>query len=214
MLVKRIVIMMLSAMVMAVVMVVSITIWTANKNNLRAAEDSLRMVGAGFDGIREQVSTLNYDYAAWNAALNGAMARDVDWLSENMGSGATGAGFDLLEIFWPQDWSSLTWTSDIVEEGAEPSPTPVLPLEAAQRVQAVLAQIDLEMRDTQDFALEVDGTIRLFSVSKIQMWQERAPFPAQDLPILVMSQSLTPDVLGALAETFLVDDLTVSLPPP
>ena len=210
MLVKKIMWMMLSAMIMAVVMVVLITAWTAQKNNERAAADSLQMVRGGYFAEIQKLEALNYDYSAWTAAMEAAVAKDVDWLYENMGSAAIGAPFHILEIFWPQDWASLTWNPDIVENESAPLTTPLLSVETVQAIQEMMRPVELGEQDTQNFAFSKDGKFYLVAASRLQPWGQASPVPADELPINIMAQELTRDVLSELEAIFLIEDLTLS----
>ncbi len=214
MLVKKITWMMMSAMLMSVVMVLAITAWTAQKNNQRAAEDSLLMVRGGFDALAHNVETLNYDYSSWTAAMENALKRDVDWLYENMGTGANGVAIHVLEIFWPSDWSSLTWTVAVNESEAEPLKTPKIPLDVVQSIHGRLQTFDLGQQDTQNFAFNDGDEFYLVSASRLQPFEGEAPVPDDQLPVVVMAYLLSEETLNGLASTFLIRDLALAISPP
>lgn len=209
MLVKKIMWMMLSAMTMSVVMVVSITAWTAQKNNQTAADDSLLMVRGGFEAVVERFALLNSDYSFWTAAMDAALRRDVEWLHENMGSGADSDNFETLEIFFPQDWTSFSWDHAAAQSGRGRINTPIVPVEIAQRTHAAFLELDIEQQSTT-FIHEMDGEHHIIAVTRLQPWAAAAPLPASELPLNVMSYRLNEETLAELASTFLINDLVIA----
>lgn len=208
--------MMSSATLMTVAMVLVITGWTAHKNNQRAAEDSTLMVQGGLEALFANIESLNYDYSAWNAALEAALERDVNWLAENMGAGANGIQFHFLEIFWPTDWSSLTWNAQVNENETAPLTKPIVPLEIAQQIYERMLSIELGEQDTQSFAIDAGGDFYIVAATRVQPWNEALPVPVEQLPINFMAYQLTNRSLADMASTFLIDDLilTTELPTP
>lgn len=146
---------MLGAMAMAVVLVVLITGWTAHRDNLSAEADSQTMVEGGLAARAEELSSIAYDWFAWTLALDEAVERDVGWLTENMGSAVDGMEMDILQVTWPDDWSSVAWTTErnLREEG--PSTVPVIPTDLVREVHAKLQSFELGEQDTQSFAIEL-----------------------------------------------------------
>ena len=73
MLARVIVSMMAGVIVMTLLMVLLTVLWTAEKNNESAAIDSNLMIGGGYEGVREALVALNWDYSGWTAALRATL---------------------------------------------------------------------------------------------------------------------------------------------
>lgn len=198
---------MVASILLTVVMVLAITFWTATQNNRSAAADSVRMVSGGLKSRIERLASLNYDYAAWDAAFQNALARDMEWLYENMGIAANGNEFHLLQIVFPDDWSSLTWTVASNEEGPAPLAKPVVPIEIVQDLAPALRAFGRDVQDTQTTFVEIDGIPHSVVLSRIQPWGKPSDIPMESFPILVFGLSLDDAFLSDLASTFLIESI-------
>jgi sensor domain CHASE-containing protein len=207
MLAKQIVWMMTGAIVLTVAMVVSTVLWTARANNLGAAEDSHLMIHGGLAAFQERLSTLNWDYSNWTAALENSLARNTDWLTENMGSSAEGETFDVMQITLPKDGSHFVWS---VYDEAEVSTDRFFSEELVREIHTALQRAELGQQDTITFGANVGGRMYFVSASRIQPWQQESPVPAEELPINFMAIELNTETLTAFGDTYLVDDLFLS----
>ncbi|MEM8837297.1 MAG: EAL domain-containing protein, partial [Pseudomonadota bacterium] len=209
MIVRKLSVMMLTSMVMAVTMVVAVTLWTAGQNNRTAAEDSQKMVAGGLEGRMDRLASLNSDYASWAAAFNAARARDVQWLTENMGAGANGKEFHVLQIVLPDDWSSLTWTETAIEAGTAPLNKAVVPVEVVRSFLPKLNMYERDVKDTQTAYLELDGETHAIAVSRIQPWGQATDVPVEEFPLMVFALRVNDAFLSRIADKFLIDDIYV-----
>ena len=202
--------MMLASIAITITMVLAVTAWTAAENNRTAAEDSLRMVSGGLQARVERVASLNWDYAAWAAAFENTRAQNVEWLSENMGIGANGTEFHILQLVRPEDWSTLTWTADTNEAGTAPLDTPAVPIDAVQKFIPALQSFERDVQDTQTAYFEIDGTINILTVSRVQPWGKTTDIPPENFPLLVFTLRMDDAFLADLAETYLLEDVVLS----
>ncbi|NNE88102.1 MAG: EAL domain-containing protein [Silicimonas sp.] len=206
MLARIIVLMMAGVVVMTLVMVMATVLWTAEKNNESAASDSSLMIGGGYEALEEALIAINWDYSSWTAALDNTNERNIDWLTENMGAGANGDSFGLIQITLPEDWSSLVWTKESLETVSYDA---VIPENIVREVHSILVSKPVGKSVNLAFAVNLDGRIYLVAAHLLQPWGEAPSVPINTLPINLMARELSDEVLSGLGSSFLVDDLSI-----
>lgn len=169
-----------------------------------------RMIWGGVHDLEVSLSVTTEDYSVWTASWEAARARDWPWLAENMGSGVydgEGTIADLFVIFEPGGVVEYGWTE---ETGAEPTPGLLDP--------EALAVVN----EAFDAAPEAFGeALTLYVRSRGEVWLLAAirMTPTEgaldgvtdaETPRFVSGRKLTPELLQALGEKFLISGATLS----
>jgi diguanylate cyclase (GGDEF)-like protein len=206
---RRILWMMRGCIVLAVVMVVGTLAWTAREHNRKAVRDSMVMVGGGLAAATRELRTLNVDYSVWDVAYRHAMARDLDWIMDNMVEGIADGSFDLMTLVWPETGEEIGWENrdgDIVR-------APSLPAEVRLFLAEALRPVAGSDFKPVDFAFRLPEGVYHFTASRIQPFEIADGANREAFPINLMGRRLDGAIIARLGRMFLIDDLQVAESP-
>lgn len=199
----RIPVILLASVVLMLVMLISTLMFASQKANQIAKDNSVTLISGGFEAEQSRLSGIVSDYAIWQAAYDAATARDTDWLYKNMASGAGFGQFDLLEIYWPEDDSNVSWG---VEHG-EAGQLSTLSVDAVQGAyKALNEQQDYDFA-TYSFVAEVNDSISLVAASRIEPDEYADDADPSSFPLTFMIFALTEEIVSDLGSQYLTPNL-------
>ncbi len=196
-------------------LIVSVTVllavfWMARQFDEEARKSSYLMIKSGLNSIVTQNELRAYDYANWTEAFEAVMQKDIDWIDENMGTGAESDGpIHLLTISGGPFDEALGWTDSASSAfGADE-------FSAFSQAGHDLAKREV-LRPGDPAAssfLTIDGGLWSFAVNWIQphnrsMEEEKIP------ALLVSAVRIDADTAAHLRELFLIDDIQIVLSVP
>lgn len=205
-LVSRILLMMAASVTLTVMMVLGTLAWTAREHDLKAAQDAVVMVEGGYAAAVDKLGTITADYSVWEDAYYYVTARDIEWMTANLGAGAvTGDAFHLLAIVWPEDRASVGWETargDVIQDDLIPGPIVDL-------IRERLKTIEQMSYDTVSFAARLPTGLYMLAASRIERAESGAVDHPERSPINIVGLRLDDAAAATLGATFLIEDLHV-----
>lgn len=182
--------------------------WMSNRHNEQAAFDSQRMVTGGVLALQEQTHVLARDYSWWQSAYDGILAGDDDWVFDNMGYGITDGtnAADIMVIVNSSLRPLYGWQIEIWDAPA----TSILDEATIGQLASLLADVPVEPVGARSGFFNLDGQVAILAVSRV-LPEDVEGFDAAHAPLLIMGMILTPEIIGGIGESFLVENLTIDL---
>ncbi len=186
--------------------------WMAREHTRveRAAVE--RMVQGGLAGLRSSAEATVRDYAHWTAAFEAIAKDDMNWLADNVGSGAFDSGTtDMMLIVAPDRVRNFGWVSDgnsVAQEG-------LLPRTVLGAMLALIDQTPPGVQSSDSMFARVDGAEWLLTVARITN-SEGLPdgVEANATPVLIAGTRIDGAPLSSISERYLISDLTLTSAPP
>lgn len=188
---------------LTVIIVVGSMYFASQNANRIAAENSRTMILGGYNAEVSRLEDLVYDYSVWQIAHDKAGERDEEWLYENMGSSVTFGLFDFMELYWPEDQTSMGWeaaTDPEVNSG-------ILDKECIAYAHQALNAVPVAEAGIVNFLAVQLGGVYLITASRFEPDDPADVTDPENLPINFMGQRLNDDFIAQLGMRFLIDDL-------
>lgn len=184
--------------------------WMAAAYDDLGKSSAERMIADGLRDFETSLSVTTEDYSVWTASWEAARAGDRPWLAENMGSGVydgEGAIADLFMVIEPGGAAEYGWT---VETGAEPASGLLEPAAFAVLEAAFEAAPEAF---GEAFTLYVRSRGAVWLLAAIRMTPTEGALDGAtdaETPRFVSGRKLTPELLQALGEKFLISGAALS----
>ncbi len=167
-----------------------------------------RMIRGGLADERADIQRTAEDYALWTAAYDAVRARDREWISDNIGSGIFEGGIaDLMVVVLGDDEPPYGWTQD----GAGAPETGLLDDAALAALDAAIAATPSESTEAQSIFARSGGALWALAAIRFAATEgARDEALAAHPPRLIVGRKITPELMSAVGERFLIDDLTLA----
>lgn len=187
--------------------------WVRKRMDLRAQEDSIRLVASQIATDSQGLANMAQDYSNWKLAYDSVARRDLPWLADNFGvTAVAGIAFDRLAVFDGPLPNLLTWGRD----GPMQPSVGYVPREVLDAVRGLLDQHSVEFTYTVNFFAMIDGSPTGFSGTYILPGADGvlSELRREDLSIAVFGRTITDERRIALGQNLNLRDLAVSQLPP
>ncbi|HUF85944.1 MAG TPA: histidine kinase dimerization/phospho-acceptor domain-containing protein, partial [Thermohalobaculum sp.] len=187
-----------AAVAMLVAVCIATALWVAHEHNRLAASNSRHMTEDGVGALEETLHTIVVGYGNWTEAFEAIRARDIDWISQNIGNGARVVGTtDLMIVVEPGEARPYGWM-----HGMDPvASTSLLPEKTVRAMLGLLDEVPVDARRAVSRYSVVDGTPWLLAVARVRPF-EGIPLGVTDagLPRLLFGFRLEDARLGELGD--------------
>jgi signal transduction histidine kinase len=193
-----------------VIVVVATSVWMARKHDELAQENAHQMVVGAIAAKQEQIDGFARDYSYWDDAFHAINANDGEWMRSNIAIDGEGGAVDLAIVVEPGGAREFGWTA--ASEGDAESG--ILAEDALQTIMAALDEIPYQSRQAASAFLRSNGALWLLGIARVQPWGG-VPEGLSDaqLPRMILGFEVTEDLVAAIGEPFLIDDLALSASP-
>ena len=203
----RITSLLVGAILVTVVTVLGALFWMANEHNKQAAVNSQTMIAGGVAALQETLETVTKDYSYWQDAYDNVRAEDGEWIYSNMGSDATEADTaDIIVIVQPDFSIRYAWQNGMEKE---PDPT-ILGRAVVDQMIGLLAEVPTNTIEARVGLFDLGDKFAMLAAVRISP-DELEGLNVADLPINIMGYFLTPERVAAIGESFLIDDMMLSV---
>ncbi|MEO0821175.1 MAG: CHASE4 domain-containing protein, partial [Pseudomonadota bacterium] len=208
---RRLVVFHILALVALMSVTATIVFWISTQHNQLARSAAHKMVSAGVNSILGRVSSTVLDYSIWTEAYESILKSDLDWMYNNMGSGAAEIGaVDLIVLINPQSGAEHGWQAGT----PMPGETGLIPPELLAKVLALLEKPTDEDGSAPTMFARMNGEIWAFAVTRVVPTEGSLGTEAlQQAPIQIHGLRFSETLLtGSIGDRFLIDN--VHLEPP
>ena len=206
--------MILTAVVTVLVLVTGVTaVWISREHNALSETGTKRMISGGISALEDQLQATTLDYSLWSTAYEAIRARDMPWVWENIGTGASGEVgiLDLIIIVEPGEAVQYGWVGGM---GAEPS-TDLLPADTIAAMLRLLDDIAVDSMQAVTRFVHIDGQTWLLAITRVLPYDDSLPagLVDEDLPRHLFGTKINDTLMSDLGAQFLVDDLVLAQEP-
>ena len=185
--------------------------WITREHNRLAESSSEQMIRGGISALEEKLRTISMDFAIWPDAVIALRNNDRDWIWNNIGiSAAVTETTDLMMVAPADGQTPYGWAPGM---DAEPSTT-LLPEQAVNDMLALIGAIEVSDRRAVSNLVATEDATWMLAAARI-VSEDAADDPASDGDIsrLIFGFRLSEDLLTALGQDFLIEDLSLAASP-